>query len=278
VTAIDSVRPSDSTQSNLWTIAAVAVLAYAACDMTHEVLGHGVACLLLPGVRALGLSTVGLQTDTSSRFVAAAGSIANVAAGLIAAWLFRRGRGFGPARYFAWLFAATNLLNGTGYLLFSGVLDFGDWAVVIAPLQPHALWRLVLVVAGAGLYYAAIRYSATLWLEPIRRAELDPRELPRLIILSYVVGGLLLVAGSALNPVGPQLILLSGASSGFGAMAGLTLVPRIAQGMSRRVEVAGGSTDDAAAPRLPFAALWIVLGVLVALLFVLVLGHGVHFV
>jgi len=48
-------------RSNLWTVIAIAILAYAACDMTHEVLGHGVACVLT-GVRPLSLSTVALQT------------------------------------------------------------------------------------------------------------------------------------------------------------------------------------------------------------------------
>ena len=50
----------------------VAVVAYAACDMLHEVLGHGLACALIPGVRALSLTTVALQTSAQSRLVAAA--------------------------------------------------------------------------------------------------------------------------------------------------------------------------------------------------------------
>src|SRR2546425_9797997 len=102
-------------RSNLWTVIAVAIVAYAGCDMVHEVLGHGVACLLV-GVRPLSLSTVALQTGTSSRPVAAAGSIANVVFGMLAMWLFRRGRSFGAGRYFLWLFGSINLLNGTGYL------------------------------------------------------------------------------------------------------------------------------------------------------------------
>jgi hypothetical protein len=102
-------------------VIAIALVAYAACDMVHEVLGHDVACAVT-GVQALSLSTVALQTGSSNRFVAAAGSMANVLVGLLALALFRRGRAFGATRYFLWLFAALNLLNGTGYLLFSAVL------------------------------------------------------------------------------------------------------------------------------------------------------------
>src|SRR5439155_261136 len=139
--------PPSSAPANLWTVIAVGTLAYAACDMAHAVLGRGLACAL-SCVRALSLSTVALQTGTSSRFVAAAGSIANVVVGALAMWLFRRGTTFSALRYFLWLFTSVNLLNGTGYLLFSGVLDLGDWAVVISGLQPHWAWRAVITVAG----------------------------------------------------------------------------------------------------------------------------------
>jgi hypothetical protein len=132
--------PGDPVRANLWTVIGIAMVAYAACDMVHEVAGHGLACALT-GVRALSLSTVALQTGSSSRLVAAAGSIANVVVGVLALIAFRRGPRSGATRYFLWLFASLNLLNGTGYLLFSGLLDVGDWAVVIAGFEPHWAWR-----------------------------------------------------------------------------------------------------------------------------------------
>src|SRR5437867_6315917 len=138
-------------RTSIWTVIGVGIVAYAACDMVHEVAGHGLACALT-GVRALSLSTVALQTGSSSRIVAAAGTIANVVVGMLALSLFRRGRTFSEMRYFLWLFASVNLLNGTGYLLFSGVFDFGDWAVVISGLKPHGAWRAFIAMAGAALY------------------------------------------------------------------------------------------------------------------------------
>src|SRR6059036_617107 len=96
-------------RTSIRTVIGVGIVAYAACDMAHEVLGHGLACALT-GVRALSLSTVALQTGTSSRLVAAAGSIANVAVGALAMSLFRRGTTFSALRYFLWLFASVNLL------------------------------------------------------------------------------------------------------------------------------------------------------------------------
>jgi hypothetical protein len=258
------------TRSSFWTVAAIAIVAFAGCDMAHEVLGHGLACALSPGVRALSLSTVALQTSSESRLVAAAGSVANVAVGLVSLLIFRRGRAFGTARYFWWLFGSTNLLNGTGYLLFSAVLDFGDWSVVIGGLEPHGVWRVAMGAVGAGLYLGSIRLMAAQLAVPVGRGDLDPSEVPRLVFPAYVAGSLLLVAGAALNPIGPQLIVSSGVSSGFGAMAGLALVPRLVGARTK------GSPTAAAA--LPFSVPWVAAGVLIALIFVGILGRGVSLV
>src|SRR5438046_5500448 len=101
------------------------------CDMIHEVLGHGVACALTPGVRALSLSTVALQTSTESRFVASAGSIANLAVGAVLLAVVDRMPRFGLTGYFLWLLATLNLLNWTGYLLFFCILIISDSAVLL---------------------------------------------------------------------------------------------------------------------------------------------------
>src|SRR5579863_3649162 len=47
---------------------------------------------------------------------------------------------------FVLLAIAGNLFTGTGYFLFSGVLNFGDWAAVIRGLEPRWMWQLGLVV------------------------------------------------------------------------------------------------------------------------------------
>ena len=70
----------EAPRSSIFTTTAVALTAYALCDLVHEVAGHGLAALMVP-VRVLSLSTVALQTTGNIRTVAAAGSIANVLAG-----------------------------------------------------------------------------------------------------------------------------------------------------------------------------------------------------
>ena len=218
--------------------------------MVHEVVGHGLAAWATPGVEALSLSSVALQTSGESRLVAAAGSIANVVVGVLALALFRR-----RSQFFWWLFGTVNLLNGTGYLIFSAVLGFGDWEVVIRSLEPAWAWRAAMGLAGIAGYGLVIRAAA----RALARSAIG--DVPRLVFTSYAAGGLLLLAASVFNPISPSLILTSGASSGFAAMAGLTLVPRLVGEGGREV--------------LSRSAAWIAAGAIVAALFIGVIGRGI---
>ena len=254
-------------RASLLTACAVALVAYASCDMIHEAMGHGVACAITPGVRVVSISTVATQTSSESRAVAAAGSVANVIAGVLCFALFRRRKGFDATRYFLWLLATINLMNGTGYLFFSGLLDYGDWAVVIAGLKPHWMWRAVIGAVGMVAYWGVVRFSAAQMATVVRAGLVNRREVRWLVFPAYLAGGLLLLAGAALNPISPQLILLSGASSGFAAMAGLLFIP----GLVER------DTKDSSSPvpTLGFSRGWLVFGIMAAVIFVGFLGPGI---
>ena len=50
--------------------------------------------------------------------------------------------------FFLWLFATINLMAATGYFLYSGVADIGDWSVVIRGWSPVWFWRVTLALIG----------------------------------------------------------------------------------------------------------------------------------
>jgi hypothetical protein len=256
-------------RSNIVTTVAVAITAYAMADLVHEVVGHGIAALMTPGIRLVSLSTVALQSTGSSRVVAACGSIANVLVGAADLGVFQRLPPFSPAAYFLWLFGSVNVLNGCGYPLFSAVLDSGDWSVVIQGLQPTSVWRGGMAVAGAAAYWGAILLSAGTLTRAVNRRLLSRSEITRLIFPSYLAGGILLLVASMFNPIASSLILSSGLSSGFAATAGLTLVPGMVEHRTREGEVETGF--------IPASKGWIVTGVIVGGLFVAVLGPGIYF-
>jgi hypothetical protein len=260
------VKPAASSRL---TIVAIAVTAYALTDLVHEVAGHGVAALLIPGVRVVSLSTVALQTTGDSRIVAAAGSIANLLAGAATLSLFHRRRSFAAADYFCWLFGSLNLMNGAGYPLYSAVLGSGDWEVVVRGLQPASIWRIGLGLVGAVAYIGAIRISAGEMARSVEHDLAARTEIARLVFPAYLAGGVLLLVAAAFNPITPSLILLSGLSSGFAAMAGLTLVPGMVE--NRTAGVRGGTGVVSRSPA------WVLAGIVAGGCFIAVVGPGIRF-
>lgn len=248
------------------TTASIAIVAFAACDVAHEVLGHGVATLFVDDVTPVSLTTVALSSKGAvSGWVALAGPLVNIALGVIAMAWFRRLATFGPGSLFLWLFATVNLLNGTGYAMYSGVLDFGDLAVVIAGWEPHVVWRVGMVILGAVGYYPSLRVASVSLARRLDACDVTRRIILRLTWPAYLAGGLLLVAGAVMNPL-PNLILLSGASGGFGCMFGLLFVPVLAE------PAAVGSTGEE-----PWKASWpwIIGAAIIAAVFVFVIGPGI---
>jgi hypothetical protein len=262
-----TTESSADARANIFTVVAVAVVAYAACDLIHELLGHGTACFFIRSVKPISVSTVALQTKGVSRIVAASGSVANILVGVTVLALLRLTHRFTPAAYFAWLLAATNLMNGTGYLLFSGLTTVGDWSVVIRNWSPHWLWRLALVVLGAFGYSATVIAAARSLTRFVQDGSLAYQDLRRVANAAYFAGGLLLLIASALNRISPILILTSGASTGFGAMAGLLAIPPFVKKQTH------GARSQGVA--LPFSRSWVLSAIVVAAFFIGILGPGV---
>ncbi len=253
-------------KSSLVTAAAIAIVAYAAADMVHEAAGHALVARL-SGIRVLSISTVAAPTVGESRTVAAAGTMANVLFGAIALALALRQRRFGPTAFSLWLFGLVSMMN-VGYLMYSAVFDSGDWAAVIAGARPYWAWRLFLFAAGY-IFYATVIHGATRAATPwIADGDTSIADFRSVIRVSYVTGGVLLVLGSAFNPLGRDLILISGVGASFGLTVGLLLVP-------------GALASDVKEPGwissvLELQPAWIVVALIVGSVFVGVLGPGIR--
>jgi hypothetical protein len=140
------------TKDDRLTLIAISALGCILQDVLHEGLGHGVTAWL-SGAHRVTMSTVALQSDIETQLISAAGTIVNLVFAGIFWLLLLRPQRYRPAiRYFLVLAMAGNLFTGTGYFLFSGVFNYGDWAAVIRGLQPHWAWQLGLVVLGLVSY------------------------------------------------------------------------------------------------------------------------------
>ena len=240
------------------TVIAISALACILQDVLHEGLGHGVTAWL-SGAHTLTLSTVALQADFDTRLIAANGTQVNLLFGAIFWLLLRRSERYRPStRYFLVMAMAGNLFTGTGYFLFSGVSNFGDWAAVIRGLQPHWAWQLGLVVLGLVSYYASMLLVAAS-LKPFRG------RLRLLCWTPYVTDGILAGIGGVMNPLGLFYVIASALPSTLGANAGLLSLPSMLRN-ARDGEQAGPVQRSLA---------WIITGAVASLLFIFVLGRGI---
>ena len=208
-------------KDDVLTVCAISLVAEIVADVVHEGLGHAAVAFLM-GARSGVLSTVAWSSEFDSRLVAAGGTLANLAAGLVFwIWLRKVTGGSVRWRFFLLVSIAFNLFSGTGYFFFSGVTNFGDWAAVIAGLPAHWLWRSVLVVVGMASYYGAVLVVGTALVRYVGVARDDLRRLRRLMYVSYFSAVAILGVAGLLNPIGIQLVWQSALPAAAGAHSGM---------------------------------------------------------
>jgi hypothetical protein len=255
-----------------FTMIAIAVMAYAGANVSHEIIGHcGTAALLNSKCALLSTTYIPLAAEIPSwkfRIIAVAGSTANWAVALACLGLLRARPKASPAlRYFLWLSLCVNLFIPSTYLMVSPVIMFGDWHNIIFDLPGQLGWRMALAAAGVAACWLSFRLC---------RAELgklvgfggrsaQSAAWP-LVVPAYVAGGLVTVAAALLSPLPAKWAQLQAAGGTFGLTFWLLLLPL-------------SVPEPPARAQHPFIARrsigWIVAGALAALAFVGVLGPGV---
>ena len=174
-------------------------------------------------------------------------------------------------RYFLWLLMTVNLLQAAGYWLFSGIGNVGDWAAVIEGWAPHAAFRLGLALVGTAAYVGVVVLALRELLPFLGSGPDRIQRAVTLTVVPYWAGGLLYVAAGLPNPVGWMLVLVSAAAASFGGTSGLAWMAQLLRNQRRF------PPWDGQAPPFQRSIPWLVAGVVVALLFVFVLGPGLRF-
>jgi len=253
---------TSSRKNHIVTMVAVAALACVLQDVLHEGLGHGVTAWL-SGAHKITMSTVALQSDIDTRWIAASGTLVNLAAAVILWLLLYRSQHYRPVtHYFLVLALAGNLFTATGYFLFSGVANFGDWKTVIEGLPPHWLWRVGLIVLGAASYYGSMLLVMTK-LRPFQGP--NPRSVRWVCWTPYFTSGALAGLAALFSPFGLFYMIASALPSTLGANAGLLSLPGLMRCGQRSEE---GLVIARSVP-------WIVAGFITSLIFIFVLGRGI---
>jgi hypothetical protein len=258
------------------TVISIALVVHTCATLIHEGAGHGGACLAAGCVPRL-LTSMQFDGDESSlsvtavKFIAAAGTLANLCAGFAAMLLLRRSRDAGGSLwFFLWLFATVNLLQATGYPLYSGIGNIGDWAAVVRGFKPVWLWRAGLAVLGGTTYFLVAR-SAMARLGQ-RLSETGPSrvaEAMRYTLVAYLSGGALSLLAGVFEPGGALIVLISGVAASLGGTSGLAWGPQLLHDPA----LGRGSGSKLAIRR---DRRWIIGGLCCAVFFVFVLGRGIR--
>ncbi len=250
------------------TVIAISAFACILQDVLHEGLGHGVTAWL-SGAHSITMSTVALQSDIDTRWIAANGTLVNLFFAGIFWLLLLKPQRYKPATfYFLVLAMAGNLFTGTGYFLFSGFANFGDWEVVIRGLQPHWMWRVGLILLGVASYYGSMLLVGGKLKQFHGRAENSAR-LRVLCFIPYFTDGMLALVAGVLNPAGLFYVVASALPSTLGANAGLLSLPSIMHDGTVSPEERRGPIYRSTP--------WIAVGAIASLFFIVVLGRGVTF-
>lgn len=248
------------------TVCAISLLAWILAAVSHEGLGHGLTALLA-GAHSGVVSTVAWLSSYDSRLVDAGGTLVNLLeAGLF--WIALRSAKRASPQTRLFLFAACtfNLFTGSGYFLFSGVSNFGDWAQLIAGMRPHWLRRMLLIVAGAIAYYLSMRAMGTGLVRYVGVPDKDRVRMRNLTLLPYFSAVLLSVAGGLANPLGITLVLESALPAAAGGNAGLIWLRHYVPKGTEPLRESDGVGRSYA---------WVSLAAVSSLAFIFALGRGV---
>jgi hypothetical protein len=259
-------------RDNLWAMAAFGGLADMISTVLHEGLGHGVVAWL-SGARQITVTSTYMEAGMDTRWILAAGTLVNLAFGLLGLAVLRRMRAAKkpvqmPLRLFLWTLTAFNLLLGTGYFLFSRIGGIGDWAEWMKGLSPIWGWRVGFALLGA------VSYFASAWLlarELVAIVGLGEARMRRMTWTIYFASGLTACLAGVRNPMGWKLVLISAAASSFGGASGLLWIPSIAGRAA-----CGLPQRDAAGAVRRMPLLYVTAAVLLAA-YVWFLGSGVTF-
>lgn len=265
MTAPISTTQHDVSSDDTLTICAISVLAAMLASVLHEGIGHA-AIALATGTKSGLLTAISWSSESDSRLVAAGGTLVNLAAGAVFWAALRRAQKLSiTTRYFLLISMAFNLFDGTGYFFFSGVSDFGDWARVIEGMQPHWIWRLVLLTVGVATYYAAVILVGQGYIHDLGVRLEDSARLRKLSLLPYISAIVIVGLAGLLNPISKRLVWQSALPATAGAHSGLLWFRHC---VPKKTAPLNSSEIIERSYR------WICTATVAALIYIVVLGHG----
>ena len=154
---------------------AISILAWILVDVSHEIIGHaGAAALLGIPVRAVSTTAASIEWDQVTsvgayRTIMAGGTVMNLVGGVAALILLGLPKKLNSAtRYFLWLFSTFSFLIVAMNLVTVFLIGAGDWAEFTRELEPRGLWTAIIIGAGVILSVSGYILTLRLWMPDLR--------------------------------------------------------------------------------------------------------------
>jgi hypothetical protein len=256
-------------------VIAIAVIAYAAVNITHEIIGHcGMAALLETRCKVISSTHIPLVKEFTEiptwtyNIIVIAGSTANWMVGLACFAVLRTLRTARPAlRYFLWLTMCVNLFLASTYMTVAPIIKFGDSYILIYQLPGQLYWRGALVLAGGVICWLSFRLCRRELSKLIGFEGSTARSIAwELVVPAYIAGGVVTVASGLFTRGDFKLAQFQAAGGTFGLTVWLLLLPLL---------IPKGLASAEHPFMLPRSIGWIVAGALVGLIFIGVFGPGI---
>lgn len=236
---------------------------------------HALACVF--GGRLVQLSALHVDCIPASvahgKFTSGSAAVVNIILGFVLLAFLRQSQDrSSETKFFVWLFMAMNFFLGAGYFMFSGIAGIGDWANVIAGLEPAWLWRVIMAIVGTGLFTYFV-YLSLVALGSIigGTAEEQINRAVKLGVVAYVTAVIVVLLAGVMNPFGMgSLPVVAGMMAVMGGQSPLLWMMQWFKAES-----------FVKSPGSPLAVerdmIWITAGVVVTAVYVFLLGPALNF-
>jgi hypothetical protein len=253
---------------HLLTLISIGTISYILADIIHEVIGHGVTCLLLGGQITL-LTSVYFRSQTHSFITDTFGPLANLTTGFLIWTFLRKINYFKIYNQLLLLHTMTfNFFWFSWQCFYTGITNKGDFAYDIRGTTELLIWRILLIIVGILSYSGSFYLIVKVFQKTFKtfKNSISRQQLRQLFLIPYLAAGVsALVAVSFFHPQTFNTFLEAFVFPMFFPML---LIPRYLQNFNRVVDE----------PFLNNQQIKIVFsGLIIFVVFCLTMGRGMHF-
>ena len=258
---------------DLLTLISVSIVAWSLTNILHEIVGHaGSAALLGIPVRAVSTTTMYLDgaqavTVVENRIIHAAGSVMNLLTGIVALLFLRSPKITHSAiRYFLWLFSTVSFIIVTLNLISTPLIGAGDWTIFIQGFERKQLWLSMIIGVGVVLAIPGYILPLHFWMPNLRENKKLRLKITVIPVITMIAVQTLSLISSPFSRLPPeQNHLLASVFLFLHFILWAILVNIIPMPHSR---------NPIESIRLPRSKLFLGLGLVMAFIFIAVLGPG----